>query len=66
MSKWLKVYIFLYPQRLGLNYVIQASELHGCMFPGSPLPHLDNDKWKHTLLTNKPLYFSYTFCQNQT
>ena len=37
------------------NYVIQASELHGWLFPDSPLPHPDNDKWKHTLFTN-------TFC----
>ena len=61
-----KLYIYLYPQRLGLNCVIQALELQGCMFPGSLLPHLDKDKWKCTLFTNKPLYFSYSFCQNHT
>ena len=44
----------LYLQRLGLNYVIQALELHGCKFPGSPLLHPDNDKWKCTVFTNKP------------
>ena len=33
--------------------MIQALELHGCMFPGSPLLHLDNDKWKCTVFTNK-------------
>ena len=47
-------------------YVIQASELHGCMFPGSPLPHLDNDKWKLTSFPNKPWYFSNLLCQNHT
>ena len=44
--------------------MIQALELHGYMFPGSPLLHPDNDKWKHTLFTNKPLYFSNLLCQN--
>ena len=30
--------------RPGLKfYVIQALELHGCMFPGSPLLHPDSD-----------------------
>ena len=52
--KTVKSVHILYPQRLGLNYVIQALELHGCMSPGSSLPHPDNDKWKHTLFTNKP------------
>ena len=33
------------------NYMSKL--LHGCMFPGSPLPHLDNDQWKHTMFTNK-------------
>ena len=47
-------------------YVIQALELHGCMFPGSPLPHPENDQWKHTMFTNVNLYFSYVSCQNHT
>ena len=38
-------------------YVIQALELHGCTFPGSPLPHPDNDQWKHTMFTNLKLLF---------
>ena len=47
-------------------YVIQASELYGCMFPGSPLPHPDIDQWKHTMFTNANLYFRYLSCQNLT
>ena len=27
------------------------------MFPGSPLPHIDNDQWKHTMFTNLKLLF---------
>ena len=38
---------------VGAKYVIQALELHGCKFPGSLVLHLDNDKWKHTMFTNK-------------
>ena len=45
-------------------YVIQALELHGCMFPGSLLPHLDNDQWKHTMFTNLSFYFRGLSCQN--
>ena len=26
---------------------------YGCMFPGSPLPHLDNHQWKCTMFTNE-------------
>ena len=26
---------------------------YGYMFPGSPLLHLDNDQWKHTMFTNE-------------
>ena len=39
------------------SYVIQALELHGCTFPASPLPHPDNDQWKHTMFTNLSFYF---------
>ena len=46
--------------------VTQASELQGCMFPGSPLPHPDIDQWKHTMFTNVHLYFMYMSCQNHT
>ena len=38
----------------------------GACFQGSPLPHPDNDKLKCTWFTNKPLYFSYSLCQNHT
>ena len=48
------------------NYVIQASELHECMFPGSPLLHLDNDKWKCTSFTYKLSYFINSLGQNHT
>ena len=48
------------------NHVIQASEVHGCMFPCSPLLDPDNDQWKCTSLTNKLLYFSDSLCQNHT
>ena len=34
-------------------YQIYMSNLHGCMFPGSSLPHLDNDQWKCPMFTNE-------------
>ena len=33
--------------------MIWAVELHGCMFPGSSLPHPDNNQWQHTMFTNE-------------
>ena len=33
----------MYVEKTRVNYVIQASELHGCMFPGFSLLHPDND-----------------------
>ena len=48
-------------QKTRASYMIQASELHGCMFPGSPLPHRDNDKWKCTMFTNKPCISAVCF-----
>ena len=59
-----KLYIFIKTRTK--FYVIQASELHGCMFPGSLLPHPDHDKWKCTSFTNKLLYFSESLCQSHT
>ena len=45
---------FVYVKETRASYVIQALELHGCMFPGSLLLHPDNDKWKCTMFINKP------------
>ena len=59
--KMVKSVNILYPQGLGLKHVIQALELHGCMFPGSLLLHLDNEKWKHTVFTNKPCISAFHF-----
>ena len=39
-------------KNLGLAIKV-GSKLHGCMFPGSLLPHLDNDQWKCTMFTNE-------------
>ena len=44
---------FVYVKKTRASYVIQALELHGCTFPGSLLLHPDNNKWKHTMFTNK-------------
>ena len=44
---------FVHVKKTRANYMIQALELHGCMFPDSPLLHPDNDKWKHDMFTNK-------------
>ena len=43
---------FVYVKKTRASYVIQALELHGCTFPGSPLLHPDSDQWKCTVFTN--------------
>ena len=47
----IKVYIV--PARTRAKLHDSGIRLHGCMFPGSPLLHPDNDKWKCTMFTNK-------------